>query len=152
MSVPYLLQLLVLLGLNSQVLAQEEDSGRTLYIVLIIIGLSLGGRAISSWLANRNRQKVGLPPIHGPLGGTICPNCAQPYAFHLWSFKLLLSRLDRCPRCGQWKIVKRYPPDVLEAAAEAALAVQKGKTAVSSPLTPEEQLRKKLDDSRFDEN
>ena len=151
MSVPYLLHLLVLFGLNSQVVAQEEDSNRTFYIVLVIVGLSLVGRAISSWLANRNRQKVGLPPIHGPLGGTICPNCAQPYAFHLWSVKLVLARLDRCPHCGQWKIVRRYPPHIVEAAAEAALEVPKGKTAVSSSLSSEEQLHKKLDDSRFDE-
>lgn len=137
----------------SQAFAQEDGTtDRTIYIVIIIVALSLGGRAVSSWIANRNRQQVGLPPIHGPLGGTICPHCAKPYAIHLWSFKLVLSRFDRCPHCGKWKVVKRYPPDVLDASAEAMMAAQKGETAVSPPLAADEQLHKNLDDSRFDDN
>ena len=133
-------------------LAQEDSTNRTFYIIIILVALSLGGRAISAWVANRNRQKSGLPPIHGALGGTICPNCAQPYAFHWWSLKLVLSRIDRCPHCGQWKVVKRYPPSVLDASAEAMLEGQKGETADSPPLSSDAQLRKKLDDSRFDDN
>ena len=130
---------------------QEEGRDRTLYVVLIIVGFSLAGRLISSWIANRSRQQSGRPPIHGPLGGTICPNCKKPYALHLWSIKLLFSRIDRCPHCGAWKVVKRYPPNVLEASSEAMRAIQKGEATSSSSLSPEEQLRKKLDDSRFDD-
>ena len=145
---------LTLSSLANYALAQEDGTtDRTIYIVIIILALSLSGRAISAWLANRNRQQVGLPPIRGPLGGTICPNCAKPYAFHLWSIKLVLARIDRCPHCGKWKIVKRYPQDVLEASAEAMTAAQEGATAVSlhPTLSHDDQLRKNLDDSRFED-
>ncbi|MCB8942451.1 MAG: hypothetical protein H6658_01620 [Ardenticatenaceae bacterium] len=152
MKTPTLLLLLALANPVRHAFAQQENgSDRTFYIILIILAISLGGRAISSWIANRNRQHVGLPPVHGALGGTICPHCAQPYAFHLWSFNFVVRRIDRCPHCGKWRVVKRYPPSVLDASAEAMLAAQNEASSPATTLSPEEQLRHKLDDSRFDE-
>jgi hypothetical protein len=137
--------------LNREFISGSNATRRALTIIIPILVLSLGGTAVAAWFANRNSSKTGLPAIYGVLGGTICPNCAKPYAFHWWSFKLVVARFDRCPHCGKWKVVKRYPQSVLEASAEAMLAAQKMETAVSPTLSPEEQLRKKLDDSRFND-
>lgn len=141
--------------LTSNKLRREFITGsaayrRTLTIIIPILILVVGGRAISAWIANRNRQKVGLPPIHGPLGGTICPNCSKPYAFHIWSFNLIAFRVDRCPHCGKWKIVKKYHPDVLAAAAEAMMKA-KDESGRGPLLSPDEKLRQQLEDSRFDD-
>jgi hypothetical protein len=142
--------------LTSNSLRREFITGsaavqRTLTIIIPILILIIGGRAISARIANRNRQKAGLPPVHGPLGGTICPNCAKPYAFHIWSFNLVAFRFDRCPHCGRWKLVNKYHPDVLAAAAEAMQQAE-DKSTRQSASSPEEKLRRQLEDSRFDDN
>jgi hypothetical protein len=141
--------------LSSNSLRREFITGsaatrRMLAIIIPILILVVAGRAISAWIANRNRQKAGLPPIHGPLGGTICPNCAQPYAFHIWSFNLVAFRIDRCPHCGQWKIVKKYHPDLLAASAEAMMKAKERSASQTSP-SPDEKVRQQLEDSRFDD-
>lgn len=136
--------------LRREFITGSASMGRTLTIIIPILILIIGGRVLSSWIANRNRQKVGLPPIHGPLGGTICPNCAKPYAFHMWSFNLVAFRIDRCPHCGKWKVVKKYHPDVLAASAEAMMKT-KDESAKPPSLSADEKLRRQLEDSRFDD-
>jgi hypothetical protein len=141
--------------LTSNTLRREFITGsasfqRTLTILIPILILIIGGRVLSSWIANRSRQKAGLPPIHGPLGGTNCPNCAKPYAFHIWSFNLVAFRIDRCPHCGKWKVVKKYHPDVLAASAEAMMKTE-DESAKTPSLSPDEKLRRQLEDSRFDD-
>lgn len=130
----------------------SSDSGRqAMTIIVPILLLSVGGTAVAMWVANRNRKQSGSAAITGLFGGTICPNCAKPYAIHIWSINLMASRLDRCPHCRKWKFITRYPPEALQAANEAMIKAQKGETAVANPLSPEEQLRQKLDNSRFDD-
>lgn len=120
-----------------------------IWIIVPLLILSLGGRWVSSWIANRGRKKTGKPVISGPLGGTICVQCKRPFAIHLWSFRVVAFRIDRCPHCGKWQRANRMPEALLEAAAEAATAAE---TAVSAPEDPDdpEKLRRQLDDSRFD--
>jgi hypothetical protein len=135
--------------LQREFIAGSDSTRRALYIIIPILVISIGGRIISARIANRNNKKPGTPNVHCALGGTICPNCAKPYAFHLWSFNFVTRRIDRCPHCHKWRVVKKMPPQLLDAAAEAT--IQQQKAAPSSPLSDEEKLRKQLDDSRFDE-
>jgi hypothetical protein len=69
----------------------------------------------------------------------------------MWSFNLVAFRFDRCPHCGQWKLVQKYHPDVLAAAAEAMQQAE-DKSARPSASSPEEKLRRQLEDSRFDDS
>lgn len=130
-----------------------DDSSLTLWVVIAILGLSLGGRQLASWIANRDRRLAGKPAISGLLGGTICPKCHRPFAIHLWSIRLVVIRLDRCPHCGRWSFVQSVHPDILAAAEDAALQEMAG-SADSHTAEPDEAAawRRQLDDSRFEDH
>ncbi|RMG96678.1 MAG: hypothetical protein D6706_09775 [Chloroflexi bacterium] len=118
-----------------------------LYIIVPLLVLVIGGRWLSGWIVNRNRQQSGKPVINGLLGGTICPNCERPFAIHWWSFNFTFFRIDRCPHCGKWSRVRRVHPDALAEALDALETAE----STDSPLRTqtEENLRQQLDDSRF---
>jgi len=120
-----------------------------LWIVIPILALSIGGHLISSHIANRRQKEKGQPTIDGAFGGAICPKCDKPFAMHIWGFKVVVGKFDRCPHCGKWSLVRRAHPDALQQAAETMLGEETAAPHTPS-LTPEEELRKKLDDSRFD--
>ncbi len=130
-----------------------SSAGRTtLYIVIPILIIAIGGRLLSSWITNRGRNKSqGQSEInvHGPFGGTICPKCNKPFARHIWGFNLVVGKYDRCPHCGKWSLVRAMPPDVLDASVEA---MQQAKTTQekSTDTNDEDRWRKRLDDSKFD--
>ena|SRR3990170_3112789 len=63
-------------------------------------------------------RKASFKGSYGMLGGTVCPRCALPYSLSLFAPRLLVGRLQRCPHCGKWALVRRARPDEL-AAAEA---------------------------------
>jgi hypothetical protein len=56
------------------------------------------------------------------------------------------TKLERCPHCGKWSLVRRATNEQL-AAAEARL--WGGAEPQLSPERREEDLRRKVDDSRF---
>ena len=131
-----------------------SSAGRTtLYIVIPIIVLAIGGRLLSSWIANRGRKSNSMSDInvHGPFGGTICPKCNKPFARHVWGLNLVVGKYDRCPHCGKWSLVRAMHPDVLDA---AVAAMQQAETAQNQTQADdaddEDRWRKRLDDSKFD--
>ncbi len=123
------------------------------WLIVPIILLSLGGLLFSSWIANRGQKNHGNPTlaaINGPAGGTICPKCSKPFARHIWGINLIMSKYDRCPRCGKWSLVRALPLDVLET---AVIAMQQAENA-ENPTEPnniedETSWHKRLDDSKF---
>jgi hypothetical protein len=127
-------------------------AGRTtLYIVVPIIVISIGGLFLSSWIANRGHKSSGQSAInvHGPVGGTICPKCNKPFARHIWGLNVVVGKYDRCPHCGRWSLVRALQPDILNAAVEA---MQQAETRQMQPndIDDKARLRKRLDDSKFD--
>ncbi len=132
-----------------------SSAGRTtLYIVIPILIIAIGGRLLSSWITNRGRNKSqGQSEInvHGPFGGTICPKCNKPFARHIWGFNVVVGKYDRCPHCGKWSLVRAMPPDVLDASVEAMQQAKATQDQVKPDDTDDEdRLRKRLDDSKFD--
>jgi hypothetical protein len=87
------------------------------------------------------------PGVYGGAGGAVCPRCALPMARHVLSPNIGLGmKLERCPHCGKWSLVGRATNEQL-AAAEARL--RGGAELQLSPERREEDLRRKVDDSRF---
>ena len=131
--------------ITRQFISASQSTNKALWIIVPILVLGLGGRFLSSWIANRGRRESGKPVVNGPLGGTFCPKCGEPYAIHLWSLRLVTVRADRCPHCGKWAIVHRAHPDDLNA------ALDEKETAVSTPPSTQtnDDLKDLLDDSRF---
>lgn len=129
----------------------NQSGQMTALLVGSILLLVVGGRWLSSRIAGRGQSKSGSPAISGTLGGAICPNCGRPFALHLWGFNIMFGRLERCPHCGKWRIVRRASQQALETAAE--MFNEKEAAAPQSPeQDDDDQLRRQIDDSRFDDS
>ena len=134
-------------------ISSSSANRTTLYLVVPIILIVVGGMLLSSWIANRG-QKSGDGAdlrMNGPFGGTICPKCDKPFARHIWGLNIGVGKYDRCPHCGKWSIVRRVHPDVLAASVEA---MQRGEAAESEATSPtsddDDKWQQRLDDSKFD--
>lgn len=95
----------------------------------------------------RTALPLGAHRTYGPFGGTICPKCGRPFSIHLWSLNIGFKRLDRCPFCGKWSLVRAHPLQELRAAETAEL--KSGQTVEAPALSADERLRKELDESRY---
>lgn len=116
--------------------------GGTVAIIGIIVVITV--------LIERRKGPVplGASRSYGVLGGAVCNNCQRPFGIHFWSFNFVARRYDRCPHCGKWQWVTRMLPAELSAAEKAELETE---PATVAELTPEEKLRRQLDDSRFED-
>jgi DNA-directed RNA polymerase subunit RPC12/RpoP len=91
---------------------------------------------------------LGEPRKYGIGGGGICPKCGRPFPLRLWWINLGASKIDRCPYCGIWSMVR--PRSIAELrAAEAAEASQADTSPEISTETEAEKLKRELDDSRY---
>ena len=63
-------------------------------------------------------RKAGFKGSYGALGGAVCANCGLPFSLSFFAPRLMVARLQRCPHCGSWALVRRAQPQDL-AAAEA---------------------------------
>jgi Bacterial Ig domain len=132
----------------------DEGGKAALRIAGPIIGVTFGIILLSTLLPILlGRRKgsglpLGAPRSYGMLGGTICPRCHRPFGIHIWGLNMLAGKLDRCPHCGRWSLVRRVSPEELKTAEAAELEMAEASdNALSHP--PEDTLRKELDDSRF---
>lgn len=90
----------------------------------------------------------GTARNYGIRCGAICPQCKRPFVLHLMGLNLLTHRLDRCPYCGKWSVVKIASMHELREAEAAELADAKVSVEIP-PESEEEKLRKELEDSRY---
>lgn len=146
--------------LRSNVLQGEFVSAETgwknaLQIIGGMVGLMIAAMLIAGVITGiAGRRRKGLPAgaqrSYGPLGGTICPKCKRPFGVHVWGPNVVIGKLDRCPYCGKWSIVRRYSITELRQAEEAELAAERPQQ-VEPELSEEEKLRKALQESKFDD-
>lgn len=124
---------------------------RILAPILAIVFLAAVISFVLPWLLGRGKAAdlpAGAPRRYGFSGGAICPKCERPFALHAFSLNLLVGKLERCPYCGRWSVVRQASRRAL-AEAEAAELEKARREAPEPPLDEEERLRRDLEDSRF---
>jgi len=120
--------------------------------MLGLVGLIvLGGMAVTFFSA-RGKTGSSLPlgahREYGLLGGAICPRCQRPFPIHWWALNAFpTARFDRCEHCGKWGLVRHRTADEL-ARAEAA-EVKMGEAQLPQQPMPADELRQKVDESRY---
>ncbi len=115
----------------------------------IIFGLMLVAYVLPALLQRGKHVPLGTPRQYGLAGGTICSKCKRPFALNFLSLNIIVGKLDRCPHCGKWSIVHRYPIEMLRTAEAAELASGEEGAGQFNGQTDEEKLNKALDDSRY---
>jgi hypothetical protein len=112
--------------------------------LLALLGLGVVVALAGPMLLGRGAFHLGQ---YGPAGGAVCPRCRLAFGRHLLSPNLVLGKLERCPHCGRIGVVPRAAAEDL-AAAEARWAEI---TPSSSAAPPDEQLRRQIEDSRYED-
>jgi len=129
--------------------SRQELRQTILPAIIGVAALAVGIPVIIALVTGRKTLAPGAPRTYGVAGGAICPRCHRPYPRHVLSPNLFLGKLERCPFCGKWAVVRAVPP-VLLAAAEEAERQALEEHVSDSPLSEEEKQRRRLDDSRFE--
>ncbi len=130
--------------------AQEgwQTAGKIILPILGVVVLSMLISFVIPILTGKKSQvPLGATRSYGLLGGTICPKCGRPFGVHVWGLNMVVGKLDRCPHCGKWSLVQRFPPAALRQAELAELEnIDEGET-----LAPREaeRLERDLEDSRY---
>ena len=123
--------------------------GPILAILVIVLGLSVAIPLIFD--RGKKSLPLGAPRKYGLAGGAICNRCHRPFSMHLVSMNLIVGKLDRCPYCGKWGLVRSVSMSELKA-AEANELLQSQPSSSDSGISDEEKLRKDLKDSRYQDS
>jgi hypothetical protein len=128
----------------------SEGGEAAVKIVLPLLAVVFGAIALAAIVPLLSgRKTVRLEPgakRSYTFGGGICPKCGRPFGFRLLSLKLLTSKIDRCPYCGRWSAVRYATPQALRAAELAEVESAKARIPEESP---EEKMKKDLEDSKY---
>lgn len=118
-------------------------------IVGIVVGITLATFLLPLLFRRGKRAQLpaGARRSYGMLGGGICPKCNRPFALHVFGLNLVVGKLDRCPYCGQWSLMRRASLQELHAAEAAELEAMPGDPDLTGSL--EEDYRRQVDDSRY---
>lgn len=130
--------------------AQEgwQTAGKIILPLFGVIALSMLISFVLPLLTGKKSHiPLGAQRSYGLLGGTICPKCGRPFGVHIWGLNMVVGKLDRCPHCGKWSLVQRFPPNALRQAELAELETTDESEAVA-PRT-DERLERDLEDSRY---
>ena len=136
--------------------AAEEGLKAAGRIAIPILAISFGIMFLSYVLpavlgrGKKGSLPLGAPRSYGFLGGAICPKCSRPFSITLMGINLMVGRLERCPHCGKFSLVRRASPQMLRQAELAELEMAPEQTHAPEQAE-EERLRKELDNSRYDE-
>jgi Bacterial Ig domain len=119
---------------------------------LVLVGIVVAIFTVVDTRRGRSRKSptpLGAARRYGVMGGAICPKCGRPFSRHWWAPNAGIGKLDRCPHCGRWSIVRAVPLDQLRAAEAGELQATQPDNPVPE-LSAEEKLRRQLDDSRYE--
>jgi hypothetical protein len=116
--------------------------------VLLLIASIAGAQFLAMRSHKLSDLPLGAERKFGLKGGGVCPQCKRAFSLHWWSANLVTSAYDRCDYCGKWSMVGFASRAELQAAIAAELA--DAQPIQPSPAkSPDDQLKERLDDSRF---
>lgn len=127
-------------------LSPEEARSNTIRLVLPVLGILLGVTLAASVLPavlSRGKPERGK---YGLSGGAVCPQCALPFPLRFFSFNMGARKLERCPHCGKWSLVRRASKEDL-AAAEARWAGEDAPGQAKPRISREDE---QIDSSRYE--
>jgi hypothetical protein len=135
----------------SAIFVSKQEGGlaaiKMILPILAVVFGSMAIAAITNMVTLRKGKKLPAGATRSyTFGGGICPKCKRPFGFQLLSIKMIVGKLTPCPHCGKWSIVKRASMSDLHAAEQAELDTEK---VHISEASEKENLRKELDDSRY---
>jgi hypothetical protein len=125
-------------------------AGGNVLIIILGIVFCVGILSVLFTVIIPSKQKdlpPGTPRNYGLSGGTICPRCDRPYGRHFFAPNILVGKLDRCPYCSRWSIVRSMPLDILRAAETAELERKDG-TPNQPSMNEAEKLQREIEDTR----
>jgi len=130
--------------------AEEARASIVKFVVtmIVLVGVFILLGALGLLMLGR-RKGAFRPGEYGLAGGAVCPRCSLPYSRHVLAPNMLVGKLERCPHCGKWALVRRATTTELEA-AEAGLVVDRDQGRLRPEEDDEERLRRMLDESRFE--
>ena len=147
--------------ITALVLTKEETGKDLIKIFGVIIGGIVLTAFVSFFVTNRISKRAnksqtfeanGIPSGFTAMGGSICPKCEKPFAFHWWKMNLLTHKLDRCPNCEKWVLAKSMSYSMLESMVLAAKKDENDEKKVVMEESKGDELKRKLDDSKFMDN
>jgi DNA-directed RNA polymerase subunit RPC12/RpoP len=131
----------------------KEGNRAALSIIISVLGLVIIVAILSAVIPALISRKKGNVPAgsvrnYGLAGGTICSRCKRPFAMHFLAPNMLMGKLERCPYCGKWGIVRSFPMEKLREAEEAE-ATSKWNLSSNSEEQKEDLLKKEIDESKY---
>lgn len=137
---------------HANFVSASEGNQAAMRILIPVLGIVLVAVLLAAVVPILTGRKTvalepGTPRTY-TLGGAICPKCQRPFAVHIYGVNLGLGKLDRCPYCGKWSVVRRTSLQNLRAAEEAELE-RAQETGQVQGMSEEEKLKKQLEDSKF---
>ncbi len=128
-----------------------REAGRMVLPLLAVTAGALLLTGLGVYLGERRRGAVppGAPRSYGLLGGAVCPKCGRPFGRHWWAPNMLTAKLDRCPHCGGWSLVRAASPERLRAAEEAERAALRPEGMPPAPQDEAARLQRALDETRY---
>ncbi len=132
-------------------LTSEEAGQATMDLIIpllaVVGGITVLGVALPLLFS---RGKKFTPGQYGLAGGAVCTRCALPFSRSVLAPNMVFGKLERCPHCGKWAIVRAASPTEL-LAAEARLTSE-GTATPAKAETDEEKLRRLADESRYSDS
>ena len=136
-------------------LQQADKAGAAQYLPIIVVGIVLAV-LVARQLFRRPAKLASLEPgerrNYGVAGGVVCQSCGLPFARNALDLNMVVGKLVRCPHCGKWAVLPAASPEELAAAEERERQTLGGATAAAEPaqLSPEKQLRRHIENSRYE--
>lgn len=127
-------------------ITKEETGQQVLGLIFPLLAGIAAVVVIVSLVSVVFGRKAATSGSYGMLGGTVCPRCALPYSLSLLAPRLLVGRLQRCPHCGKWALVRRARPDELSAAEARWRGDAAGQVDAEGA---EKRAQRQIDDSRY---
>lgn len=125
--------------------AKEETIRLMVPILVGVGGIILLAALVPLIFSRKNAYQLGK---YGLAGGAVCTRCHLPFSRNLISPNLFAGKLECCPHCGKWAIVRAASSQEL---TEAEKRYTEGETKVElGAHAQSEKWKKSLDDTRYE--